>query len=214
MSSLNPIAYWNTYYNNKKPFTQPSLFAIYCASHKWCQQGFILDAGCGDGRDAAFFADTHDAANIIACDLSPIAIQHVALRKCSNILPCIYDVTHQQSLLPIFTHRINIIYSRFFLHTLTRQGVQQTLQSFLTIQPTYICLEFRSALDKNLQQSCGQLIHQQEGIYCNTHLRRPLHTVEVTATLNELYTCILNDISDQFAPPDKNLITRLIFKHK
>lgn len=75
----------------------------------------LLDVGCGNGRDSVFFA--RSGMNVTAIDLSKRAISHLQESE-----PSVQAVCASVTVSPVFTEvKYAYIYSRFFIHALTRE---------------------------------------------------------------------------------------------
>ena len=60
------IEYWENYYKSRKDTHYPSLFAKFVLKNYVKRNSSLIEFGCGNGRDAKYFANNH--INIIAFD--------------------------------------------------------------------------------------------------------------------------------------------------
>ena len=137
---INDLNYWQNYYKNQKmPFT-PSLFAKYCFENLYVKKNSsLLELGCGNGRDAVFFAEKD--VLVTAVDQSPSEIEFLKDKFKSRNL--IFQCT-DFSKINDFSN-FDCIYSRFSLHAIDKEQEDQVVQTALktTKKGTIILLEFR-----------------------------------------------------------------------
>ncbi len=161
-SSIENIgSYWDTFYTRQRR-RLPSQFAAMVASELH-EPHFIIDLGCGNGRDTVFLAECGhrciglDASEtIIEANKSEIdqlvdrglSFKHFLIGE--NRLSEIWntDISEQSKDLPV------IIYSRFLLH-----AIPETLENFL-VHDIYQCgsnlsnlyIEYRELRDKEIDK--------------------------------------------------------------
>ena len=175
----NPIDntdYWNQYYQNKVCSTQPSPFAQYVST--LVEPGkTLVDLGCGNGRDAIYFAGL--GLEVVAIDLSPTAIQMLQEQQVPNTRFLCGDFIHH----PAHTPRCyDYAYSRFTIHAINPK------QEALLLQTMYQCLkpggkffiEVRSVHDPLYGK--GQPVERNAFFYDN-HYRRFIVLAELTHAL-------------------------------
>ena len=177
----NPIDntdYWNQYYQNQVCSTQPSPFARYVST--LVEPGkTLVDLGCGNGRDAVYFAGL--GLNVVAMDLSASAIhmleeQHVPNARffCGDFIshsahqPCVYDYA----------------YSRFTIHAINQKQESLLLQTmFQALRPGgKFFIEVRSVHDPLYGK--GQPVERNAFFYDN-HYRRFIVLNELTRSLEQ-----------------------------
>ena len=164
----NPIdntAYWNQYYHNQICSTQPSPFAQYVST--LVEPGkTLVDLGCGNGRDALFFAG--QGLDVLAIDLSRAAIDQL------NQTP----VDHARFLCGDFiasdAHKpdsYNYAYSRFTIHAINQKQESMLLQAmFRALKPGgKFFVEVRSVNDPLYGK--GKAVERNAFFYDN-HYRR------------------------------------------
>lgn len=160
-------SYWNTFYK-KKFIIEPSSFA------KFVLKKFIktkklslIDVGCGNGRDSFFF--TKKKLNVLGVDNSKTAI--ISNNKNLKIKNLKFNLLSIESKKFHKIGKFDIIYSRFFLHTINKdQEVKfiKALKSLSILNKTLIMLEFRTTKDKMMQK--GKKISKNENF--TDHYRR------------------------------------------
>lgn len=140
------VEYWNKFYLTNNLINKPSNFCIFILDYFKDKQNLnILDAGCGNGRDAYYLGKTH---NILGCDLS--------LGKLENTKNCRFI---KDNFCYIDKSNFDLIYSRFTFHSITNEDHQMFLKSIKN-SDTYLCIEARSDKDINSKRVFG-----------NTHYR-------------------------------------------
>lgn len=161
-SSINPSelereVYWNSFYEASSPKRNtPSQFATFIAN-EFPFLNWVIDIGCGNGRDSLFF---HEAGyNIIGIDGSSSAIQ----KSLSTMNESKYNdvsstfICEKIDQLQFHSEFINnaqkiskIIYSRFFLHAINEQEEESFVQiaSEISCPGDVLALEFRTTNDQ------------------------------------------------------------------
>lgn len=118
----NPIDnrdYWNQYYRNRICSTEPSPFAQYVST--LVQPGkTLVDLGCGNGRDALFFAQ--QGLQVVAIDLSDSAIDQLNQLAVKNARFLCADFIASDAHKPA---SYDYAYSRFTIHAINQH--QETL---------------------------------------------------------------------------------------
>ena len=119
---INDKKYWSEFYFNNNELTKkPSLFAQYLVENSVINEGDVLfEIGCGNGRDSIFFAQNNiDVTAVDQCDknISFLNEQH------NNISFISDDFTNLSNL----ESKVNVVYSRFTLHSINDEGEQRTL---------------------------------------------------------------------------------------
>lgn len=109
-------SHWNDYYAHDEAPLEPSSFARHCQPYVQLDQP-LLDAGCGNGRDALFF--TRQGCTVWALDYSQMAIEKLkttwsSLARLHFLVGDLGNLSSVNSL-PAF----GTIYSRFVLHAIT-----------------------------------------------------------------------------------------------
>ena len=121
MNSADEDAYWNAFYAGRHPdLENPSSFARLALTR--VEPGSLMfELGCGNGRDALFFAG--QGVRMVACDRSTTAIETLSARSDLGKfrhpprflhadfaeLARVYDTSHEP---------LDAVYSRFTLHAI------------------------------------------------------------------------------------------------
>ena len=136
----NEIIYWSTFYKNFNE-TKPSDFAYFIMKYlKECGNTFyILDVGCGNGRDSYLLSTLYNTTGI----------------DISNVPTTIKSNLHfvQGDMINVDKTPYTVIYSRFTFHSISNEQQEQLIQS---IAPnTFLCIETRSIKDINEYRTYG-----------------------------------------------------------
>jgi ubiquinone/menaquinone biosynthesis C-methylase UbiE len=167
---VNDINYWNKYYHNNKKLTPKSNFALFIKK-KFIKKNFnILELGTGNGRDAFYLSKFFKS--IIAVDQSSSAIKENKLKsKRLEINNLTFKKLNVNNLLNLKNKkRINLIYARFFIHSIDLRKEDLLIKNLskFTNKDIYIALEFRTIKDKLMNK--GKKISKYERI--TDHYRR------------------------------------------
>lgn len=152
-------AYWNSYYENTAKNAAQSKFAEFIIeqhpNHK-----FLVDVGCGNGRDTLFFAKSN--WQVLGIDASAAAISHcinqdLTFDTCSSFLTA--DITNIDLVSVIKAHQFilneTLIYARFFLHSITAADELTFLEQVAKVvkEGAHFCFEVRTSEDALLPKS-------------------------------------------------------------
>ena len=114
--------YWDSYYAARKAINYPSAFCEHCCDEWIAPKSRILELGCGNGRDAFYFAE--NGHTVIGLDQSEVAISDNRRRTPEyNVDGRISFVTGDFTAPSPSTLRasqpFDVVYSRFTLHSVT-----------------------------------------------------------------------------------------------
>ncbi|WP_306534116.1 adenylyl-sulfate kinase [Geobacter sp.] len=164
VSDKGRTGHWNSYYKGAGLVFDPSDFAVSVSEH--CQSVSLLEIGCGNGRDAVYFAQLGNA--VTALDPSTEAINlcrsrhgHKSLEFLNNNLPDIC-VSLQSN--------YDVIYTRFCLHAMTeKEEIENLKAAYRILKPKgRLFIECRSINDPLARK--GEVISPTERIH--GHYRR------------------------------------------
>lgn len=164
--------YWDAFYEKNTELDEPSSFAVFCLKHflNDYPHKSIIEFGCGNGRDAFYFA--LNKFKVIGIDHSPKAIEKNNLTLKSNQLEekLRFFEGEFQTLIESYKEQFSIIYSRFTMHAVNQQTEDEILNKAYEHLPDggILLLEFRTINDPLMQQ--GESIGKYERI--TTHYRR------------------------------------------
>ena len=166
---VNNKKYWNSYYSksDKNKFLKPSKFGVFFFKKFLKKDDYLLELGCGNGRDT--FCFYRKTKNIVSIDESLQAInKNILLARKTNknikFLNCKFEN---------FTikKKINIVYARFFLHAINLNQENKLISFFIKIKKyckVKVALEFRTNKDKLLEK--GKIVGKNERF--TNHYRR------------------------------------------
>ena len=143
--------FWDNYYLKNKKFIipKPSNFAAFFFKKFLKKNNFILEIGCGNGRDTFHFYKK--TKNIIAIDQSKSVIKkNLQLSKKLN-KKIKFINSDFENFKKSKNQRIDFIYARFFLHTINirqENKLIRLINSFKGSIKTKVALEFRTNKDK------------------------------------------------------------------
>lgn len=209
-------SFWNKFYKKKK-VQKPSNFA------KFVYEKFIknkkisvLDLGCGDGRDGFYFSKKIKK-KVFCIDSSLIVIKNNNILKNKKKIKNIkFICLKAESSKLLMLGNFDIVYSRFFLHTINKVVQDKIFKNLIKLIKTHslICLEFRTIKDPLYFK--GKPIGKHERI--TDHYRR---FIDLDELLNLSY--IKNNFSVIYKFEDKNLakykkenpvVARLVLRRK
>lgn len=169
-------SHWNTYYSQAIAPQQPSSFAQF-VQRQLPAGGRVLEVGCGNGRDAAFFAQQNH--RVTALDLSEAAIVSCQQRLAG--LPIEFIQGALPEVAPDLAETYDAVYSRFVIHAMPLHEEVALLQAAADILKDggQLHLECRSINDPMAR--LGKVISPTERIH--GHYRRFIVLDELTERL-------------------------------
>ncbi len=164
--------YWEEFYKTQNEELKPSLFAKTILSTTINPGYSIIELGCGNGRDAIFFAN--EGLKVVAVDQceSEIEFLNTRYKQLENLSFLAADFTTLSN----FEEAFDIVYSRFTLHSVSKQEEQRTLRwAYSNLKEAgSLCIEVRG--QKNEIYKMGDKVVDEEGAYIyNNHYRRFLN---------------------------------------
>ena len=182
--------YWDMFYAENSLTHRPSSFAEFCLP-QMDKLKYIVELGCGNGRDACYFAQNN--LKVIAFDRSHEAIVQNQKMKIQNIEFIEDDFTAIKSEY-IVGKEIGNIYSRFTLHSIDKTDFDRTLEwvSETLLAGGKFFLEARTINDKLF--GVGKAM-PDNGFY-TTHYRRFLDIKQVKVQLENLNFTLLYCVED------------------
>jgi tellurite methyltransferase len=109
------ISYWDSYYNKKIKFKESSFARFVFKYIGKLKNKKLIDIGCGNGRDSIFFSKKEYF--VTGIDISSTAIINNSVMESKYLSFSKFDIEKNTT-----TKKYDIIYSRFFIHTLTEKG--------------------------------------------------------------------------------------------
>lgn len=153
-------SYWNTYYKADAAPHLASQFAIFVAGEVQ-NPSFVIDLGCGNGRDTEFFLSR--TGKVISIDQSAAAIETLRRRNDAESLTTICSRIDAPSLPnDLVSNLLNspveatgVLYARFFLHAIDHDEEVHFLElcrRVLEARNAIVAVEFRTTKDRNLNK--------------------------------------------------------------
>jgi len=176
--------YWNEFYQKGEVPQDCSTFAASVAAKVPKNLGSLFELGCGNGRDARFFAQ--QGIKTYACDIAEASITKLRKETNSENLKFIGgDFTRLATPLEEGL-QFGTIYSRFTLHSIPVEGASRTLKwAFDNLKHGgLLFIEVRSIKDPMYGK--GTVVAGERDAYINTHYRRFLRKDEVESELETL----------------------------
>ena len=163
--------YWKNIYSKQSEGERPSLFAIYIADNYDLEGKNLIELGCGNGRDAIYFANVNAIVNAIdQCD-NIIELLNYRFQKVDNLHFKCLDFTSLDD-----DTSYDIVYSRFTLHSISKEQEAQVLRwahRNLT-GGGKLCIEVRG--QKNEIFRVGTPVDgEPDAFILNDHYRRFIH---------------------------------------
>jgi SAM-dependent methyltransferase len=194
--------YWQKFYGDNNKLLEPSPFAKYCIQflQNECQnldQFVLLELGCGNGRDAVFFADH---CKVIACDYSEEALKTI---QHPNVSTKNVDLT-QDNWKDGLAQKYDVCYCRFLLHAIDYKYHTDVLR-FMIERGSYFFIECRS----NKYQP-------EEYHFGETHQRWLVDVNEISKILQEYQdiSCTIQEANNLAVYGDENpFVIRVVGQH-
>lgn len=163
--------FWQRYYSSHRTPPSQSLFAEFCLKQYIKKDNWVLELGCGNGRDALFFAA--NGINVLGLDLCREEISFLNKNYKSRKLgeggnklrfKCA-DFTRYKS-----RQKFDVIYSRFTIHSISEEQEVDTIKNSYKnlIDGGVLLIEARSMKDDMFSKS--EKLSNHEGV--TDHYRR------------------------------------------
>jgi ubiquinone/menaquinone biosynthesis C-methylase UbiE len=163
--------YWESIYSKQSEGEMPSLFAKYVAENLKIEGKSLIELGCGNGRDAIFFANANSNVTAIdQCDNIIELLDH-RFQKVSNLQFKCLDFTNLDN-----NSKYDIVYSRFTLHSISKEQERKVLQwAYLNLNPNgKFCIEVRGQKNEIFQVGVP-VDGDPDAFILNDHYRRFIH---------------------------------------
>lgn len=163
--------YWENIYSKQSEGEQPSLFARHIAENYDIEGKSLIELGCGNGRDAIFFANKNAQVTAIdQCD-NIIELLNYRFQKVDNLSFKCADFTCLDN-----ETKYDIIYSRFTLHSISKTQEYNVIKwAYRNLKPNgKLCIEVRG--QKNEIYQVGTPVDgEPDAFILNDHYRRFIH---------------------------------------
>ncbi|HVO18052.1 MAG TPA: class I SAM-dependent methyltransferase [Anaeromyxobacter sp.] len=152
-------AYWDAYYAAARPRAIiPSQFAAFVAS-EYLDGRQVVELGCGNGRDALFFASI--GVPVLGVDASPVAIEQCqsqardrALEGASFLCRALESPDFLEAVAARLRPALpRVVYARFFLHAIDDDDERRFFEAAGALAPSLddvVAVEFRTHRDHDL----------------------------------------------------------------
>ncbi len=200
-------SYWNKYYSKTNVISKPSDFAKFVLEKIKKTEGFLIDVGCGNGRDTFFFIK--NKIQTIGCDRSLTVV-----KKNNNLKKVFSKINFCKKNIRL-KRKVNIFYARFFIHAISLKEEEIFFDNIKknTFSTCQIFLEFRTDKDPLMQK--GKYLSKYERF--TDHYRRFINVDRFVKRMKKLKIDILFlKTSNKFAvfKKDKPHICRVILSYK
>lgn len=177
--------HWKKFYSFEEAPTEPSTFANFCheylKGHDFHNNKRVVEFGCGNGRDAVFFASND--YEVFALDKADVIISSLTdkYKELPNIRFCNSDFTRLNDDNCLDSSEFDIVYSRFTLHAIPEIDATRCLKwaSENLIKGGYLFIEARS-VNSSLY---GKGTPAGRDAFIYGHYRRFIRREELRATL-------------------------------
>lgn len=210
--------YWNAYYQKKPPaLDEPSSFAkemlslINAQNSEEGEIRYLLDLGCGNGRDSCYFAE--NGIHVVGIDASDVAIEILEQSNSKNKnLEFMCDDFVTASVL--FQREYDYCYSRFTLHAINELQEKQLLDNVYKAlkKNGLFMIEARTIHDQIY--GLGELVERNAYLY-NDHYRRFIDPEELLGKVEKIgFQVIFSQESNGYSKTDTEdpVLLRLVLK--
>jgi ubiquinone/menaquinone biosynthesis C-methylase UbiE len=156
-------AYWDSVYRIGNVPTNESHFAR-CVLNKIKYNQVILDLGCGNGRDSAYFSNHKHT--VLSLDNSHEALKKAQELSNNKIVPILADASKMSITSPF----VDVVYSRFSLHSMDRDSYLKCIKNM------WDCLKWEGSFFIEVRSVKDELFEEGEKVdkdtYTTDHSRR------------------------------------------
>lgn len=160
--------YWHNIYSRQSEGEMPSLFAKYVAETLDIEEKTLVELGCGNGRDAIFFANANAQVTAIDQCENIIELLDSRFKKVDNLHFICQDFTSLDE-----NEKYDIIYSRFTIHSISKeQEIKVVNWAYRNLNANgKLCIEVRG--QKNEIYKVGEPVAgEPDAFILNDHYRR------------------------------------------
>ena len=189
--------YWEQYYLKQNAELMPSLFAHYVADLLGDKKAEIIELGCGNGRDAVFFAKEGHMVDAIDQCYNEICFLMKQYQYLDNLDFRCDDFTDMVDDQPY-----DVVYSRFTLHSISKEQQDHTLDwAYRNLKKDgLLCIEVGG--QKNEIYKVGEaVVNEKDAYILDDHYRRFLNFDDLCDYLKKLgFTLDFAAEAKDFAP--------------
>ena len=209
--------YWKNFYQKHTKSGERSLFANFVYENYLAKQSFIsslkqgfhfrqtrlLELGCGNGRDALFFAKK--GIRVVGIDQVSEEIAYLQNKKHKNANFIASDFTKLREISVLNNHTFECIYSRFTLHSISlkqQENLLLQLKDFLAPQGIF-AIEARGY--KNALYKKGEAVKDEADAFIyDNHYRRFINVWRLCEILQAHFDIAFAAECRGFAPFQKS----------
>ena len=174
--------YWKDIYSKQSEGERPSLFAQHIVATLGVEGKKLIELGCGNGRDAIYFANSNAHVDAIdQCD-NIIELLHYRFQKVESLHFKCLDFTCMDDGDPY-----DIVYSRFTLHSISKEQEESVLLwAYRNLREGgRLCIEVRG--QRNEIYRVGTPVDgEPDAFILNDHYRRFIHFESFCEELTEI----------------------------
>jgi len=163
--------YWKDIYSKQSEGDRPSLFAQYIVDTLDIEGKRLIELGCGNGRDAIYFANANAIVDALdQCD-NIIELLDYRFHKLDNLHFKCLDFTSMSD-----GNAYDVVYSRFTLHSISKPQEENVLRwAYRNLaKKGKLCIEVRG--QKNEIYRVGTPVEgEPDAFILNDHYRRFIH---------------------------------------
>jgi tellurite methyltransferase len=174
--------YWEEFYKTQNEKLKPSLFAKYVRQNFANKNDSLIELGCGNGRDAVFFAN--EGLLVRGIDQCENELKFLRIRY-GQLKTLSFQAGDFSNLLD--SEPVDLVYSRFTLHSVSKEQEYRTLEwAYRNLkQDGYFCIEVRG--QKNEIYKLGEQVENDPDAYIyDNHYRRFLNFENLLQVLKRL----------------------------
>ena len=174
--------YWENFYSKQNAELKPSLFARFVVENFAQGKKNLIELGCGNGRDAIFFANEGFSVSAIDQCEGEIEFLKSKYKNLPDIDFLCDDFTKLKD-----SEKFDIIYSRFTLHSITADCEKRLLPWVYKNLAVggFFCVEVRGKKNEIYQK--GEPVEgEKDAFIYNDHFRRFLDFDELKTSLSAL----------------------------
>jgi len=174
--------YWEDYYKKQNANQKPSFFAKHIYENVVCDRSTLIELGCGNGRDAVYFANK--GLKIKAIDQCESEIKFLK-HKFSQLKNCHFHTGDFTNL--NHDENFDIVYSRFTLHSISaEQEARVCCWAYQVLNKGGVfCIEVRG--QKNEIYGKGDIVvNESDAFVYDDHYRRFLNFNDFCLRLKEI----------------------------
>ena len=212
MKKSQLVKYWNRFYKKNTKYKESSFARFVFKKFRITKGKKLIDIGCGNGRDSFFFWKKN--LDVSGLDISELAIKNNQLLSNKNLKFLKLDINKKI----ILKDRYDYIYSRFFLHAISKVSEKNLLNFINSIKKknTYCFFEFRNHKDLIFKRKSAHIRHNSLIEFEKGHFRRVINPNKFIETITKIFKIKIiytkSSINLSKVKNDNPNLSRIIFK--